>query len=107
MSWLVVIGLTAITFVNRYLFFSNQLKLRLGVRGQRFLRYSSFAVLTAIWVPIVIRLEYRPMHLDIAGWDYLIAAAVAGVLTLMRVPALFVVLVSSALFFCLRFWVLA
>ena len=107
MTWLIVFGLTAITFINRYLFFSDQIKLTLGIRTQRFLRYSSFAVLTPIWVPIVIELDYRPVRFSFAGWDYLIAVSIAGLLTLLRVPALIVVLVSSALFFCLRFWLLA
>ena len=46
------------------------------------------------------------MRVGVAGWDYIIAASLAGLLTVVRVPALFVVLLSSAVFFCLRFWLL-
>jgi branched-subunit amino acid transport protein len=106
MTWLIVCGLTAITFFNRYLFFSGRLTITLGIRAQRFLRYSSFAVLTAIWVPIIFQLDYESMRVGVAGWDYIIAASLAGLLTVVRVPALFVVLLSSAVFFCLRFWLL-
>lgn len=110
MSYALLGLLALITFWNRAAFFTVKLRYQPGSEVRRFLSYSSYAVLTAIWAPILFQFDYEKTQmagqLSIAGVDYLIAATVAAALTLMRVKSIIVVLLSTALFFVLRFLVL-
>jgi len=106
MIWLLLIVMAAITFFNRYLFLAKSISYSPGVKLKRFLSYSSYAVLTAIWAPIVF--EYDGMgvsasHFSIAGYDYLVATIIAATLSFMRANSLMVVLCSSGVFFAIRF----
>lgn len=102
MTWLMILCMAAITFVNRYAFFTDLLRYQPGVRARRFLSYSTYAVLTAIWTPIVFQFDYQ-QGFSHAGGDYLIAVTLAAMLTILRVKSIIVVLASTALFFVLRF----
>lgn len=53
MIWLTILLMTTIVFLSRYLFLEPAVPLKLNNTMLRFLRYSSPAVLTAIWGPIV------------------------------------------------------
>ena len=101
MSWSVLLILTAITFFNRFAFFTQGLKYQPGPRLQRFLGYSSYAILTALWAPIIFSFR-ADGDVSIAGWDYLLAATVAAALTMARVRSILVVLISTTVFFVLR-----
>ena len=103
MNWWMLGGMAVITFWNRYAFFAKSLSYLPGPKVQRFLGYSSFAILTAIWTPILFQADYTTRSVTIAGLDYLIAAAVAAVLSFFRVRSIVVVLLSTALFFLLRY----
>ncbi|RBP48345.1 AzlD domain-containing protein [Arenicella xantha] len=105
MNWLMLGGMAAITFWNRYAFFAKALHYRPGPKMQRLLGYSSFAILTAIWAPILFRVDYESSSMSVAGWDYIIAGAVAAVMTVLRVPSIVVVLLSTGLFFIIRLFV--
>jgi len=94
--------MTAITYSNRYAFFTRGLRYQPGERVRKLLSYSTYAILTAIWAPIVFKLDLQA-GASHAGWDYLIGATLAGGLTMLRVPSIIVVLVSTAVFFGLRF----
>lgn len=100
-SWL-LLSLALITFVNRYAFFAQTLRYTPSPAVKRFMSYSSYAVLTAIWMPIVFQMQTNG-KLSIAGLDYAIAALIAALLTIAQVRSLFVVLLSTGSFFCLRF----
>ena len=104
MIWLLIAGMTLITFLNRYAFFSEIVQYRPGERVRRFLSYSSFAILTAIWTPIVFQVDFAA-GVSHAGWDYLIAGTLAAVLSYCRIRSIVVVLLSAAVFFALRFFV--
>lgn len=110
MSWLLIIAMAMITFSNRYVFLSQWIRYQPSERLQRFLSYSSYAILTAIWAPIMFSFdstsELSMNSFSHAGWDYVIAGSSAIFLSVFRVPSLLVVLVSTALFFFLRFFVL-
>ena len=100
-SWWLLLGLAGITFLNRFAFFARSLRYQPGARTLRFLSYSSYAILTAIWTPIVF--QFTPgQGVQIAGYDYLLAALVAAILTLNQIRSIVVVLVSTLLFFVLR-----
>lgn len=102
MIWVTILGMAIITFVNRYAFLARTLTYRPSAKVRRFLGFSSYAVLTAIWTPIVFSLE-SGMLLSHAGWDYLLAAALAAILTLTGFASIIVVLLSTSVFFLLRF----
>ena len=104
-SWL-LLSLAAITFLNRYAFLAESFSYSPGPRVRRFLSYSSFAVLTAIWTPLVFQMQAEGFGLSVAGLDYAVGAFAAAALTLARVPSLVVVIASTGLFFALRFLVL-
>lgn len=95
-------GMALITFWNRFAFFSKNMNYQPGVRVQRFLAYASFAILTAIWTPILFQVDYAVGAITLAGLDYLCAGIVAAVMALCRVRSLVVVLVSTSLFFLIR-----
>jgi len=96
MTWLLLVGMAIITFANRYWFLARSIRWQPSLRVQRLLEYSIYAVLTAIWAPIVVHVESadRPA--------YLIAAAVAAALTIAKVHSLITVLISTTLFFVLH-----
>ena len=100
-NWL-LLSFAAITFLNRYAFFAESLRYSPGTRTRRFLQYSSYAVLTAIWTPLVFEIDKGNLSW-VTGWDYFLAATLAAVLTLMRVRSMAVVLLSIGAFFALRF----
>ncbi len=102
MTWTLIIGMATITYINRYFFFARSIAYRPGPHAQRLLSYSSYAVLTAIWAPIVF--EFDGIHeVDLAGLDYLIATSLAAALSFLRINSLIVVLASTAVFFLIRF----
>lgn len=104
MSYSLLISLAAITFWNRFIFLAENVRFKPGAELKRFLGYSSYAILTAIWAPILF--QYQPgVGLAISGWDYLIAASVAALLAIIKLRSILVVLISAGLFFCLRLFV--
>ena len=100
-SWWLLFAMSAITFLNRYAFFTPSLSYQPSEKVQRFLSYSTFAILTAIWTPIVFEFDFEQGFTH-AGWDYIIGATIAGVLSVIRVPSIIVVLVCAIVFFGLR-----
>lgn len=48
-----ILLMTNIVFISRYLFLEPAIPLKLGNKTKRLLRYSSPAVLTSLWAPIV------------------------------------------------------
>ena len=104
MTWLLICGMTAITFGNRYAFFARYIRYHPSPRFRKFLNYSSYAILTSIWTPIVFGFS-ESGGFEHAGVDYLLASALAAILAIMRVPSIVVVLLSTALFFGIRFFV--
>ena len=101
MNWALLVGMSIITFWNRFAFFSESVRFQPDFRLKRFLSYSSYAILTAIWTPILFNYD-QSSGFDYAGPDYLIAAGVAAVLSFLKLPSIVVVLISAALFFLLR-----
>jgi len=101
MTWVLIAGMTVITFANRYAFFAKAISYVPSERMRRFLSYSSYAILTSIWAPIIFNVDYQK-GFSHAGWDYLFAGTVAAILSLMRVKSIVVVILSAAIFFGLR-----
>ena len=106
MTWLIILGMACITFINRYAFLSKSFYYKPSNKMLRFLSYSSYAILTAIWLPIIIQFE-PSQGFKHSGYDYLLATALATVLAILKVPSIVIVIFSSGLFFLLRFFLLA
>ena len=102
MMWWTLSGMAVITYLNRYAFFSGFVRYTPGSKMKRLLSYSSYAVLTAIWAPIVFSYDLQ-QGVQHAGVDYLIGTALAAMLTALRLPSIVVVLISTAVFFGVRF----
>lgn len=108
MTWLTILGMACITYLNRFVFLMQGIRYNPSDRLKRFLSFSSLAVLTAIWAPIVFVSDdvfsSQPFAIGIAGWDYLVATLVAIALSLARCHSLLVVVISAGLFFALRLY---
>ena len=104
MSWFIILGMACITFINRYAFFSDGFQYKPSKKMLRFLSFSSYSMLTAIWLPIIIQFD-PAKGFDHSGYDYIIATALATVMAIFKVPSIVIVIFSSGLFFVLRFFV--
>jgi len=101
MTSLLLLVMAMITFFNRYLFFTPSIEISLGPKLRRFLSYSSYSVLTAIWMPVVFSFNNQT-GFSVAGLDYLVASSLAAVLSFARLPSIVVVISSAAVFFLVR-----
>ncbi|SEG02811.1 AzlD domain-containing protein [Vibrio hangzhouensis] len=100
MTYLVILVLTLVVFISRYLFLEPRVPLRLSSGAQRFLSYASPAVLTAIWGPIVF-LPHGKLALS-DNLPYLLAALFAVVLALTTKNVLFTTIISIVVFLVLN-----
>ena len=105
MNWLIILGMACITFINRYAFFSDGFQYKPSKKMLRFLSFSSYSILTAIWLPIIIQFE-PSQGLNHNSYDYLLATTLATILAIFKVPSILIVILSSGLFFLLRFVVI-
>ena len=80
MTLLTILLMAAITFFTRYIFLHPSVPVKLGPKMEHFLSFSAPAVLTSIWVPIIV-IHDASLTLSLQN-PYLIAAAVAIVLAL-------------------------
>jgi branched-subunit amino acid transport protein len=104
MIWWTIFTMAGITFYNRYAFFARAIEYEPSAGLKQFLGYSSAAVLTAIWAPIVFEVDSN-FTFSHAGWDYLIAATLAAFMSFARLPTIVTVMLSAITFFTLRFLV--
>ncbi|NVJ55349.1 MAG: AzlD domain-containing protein [Vibrionaceae bacterium] len=100
MILLSILAMTLLVFVSRYLFLEPKLPLRLNPQAQRLLSYSSPAVLTAIWAPIVFMPEQELWVTP--DNPYLIGALVAAVMAWKTKNVLLTTFVSMAVFLVLK-----
>ncbi|MCF7353287.1 AzlD domain-containing protein [Vibrio sp. CK2-1] len=104
MILLSILAMTAVVFLSRYLFLSPKLPLKLNGNAQRLLSYSSPAVLTAIWAPIVFVHDDR---LSVSYHNpYLIAAILAAFIAWKTKNVIATTVLSMLCFFVLNAWVL-
>lgn len=100
MVMLSILAMTLLVFMSRYLFLEPRLPLRLNPQAQRLLKYSSPAVLTAIWAPIVFMPE-QSLWVSTNN-PYLIGALAAALLAWRTKNVLLTTLVSMVIFLCLK-----
>lgn len=81
MIFLQIYLMAALVFVSRYLFLEPRLPIKLSPNIQKFLNYSSPAVLSAIWAPIVFS-PSGELWISIDNpylWSALVAACIAWI----------------------------
>lgn len=95
MTWLLILAMGLVVFLNRYAFLEPRLPLRLSSNARQFLGFAVPGMLTAICGPII----FLPGHqLDLLG------SLVAIALVLLTRSVLLSMLVSMLIFFLLRSW---
>ncbi|MBY5948361.1 AzlD domain-containing protein [Photobacterium rosenbergii] len=96
-----ILVLTALVFLSRYLFLEPKLPLKINPELQRLLKYSSPAVLTAIWAPIVFMPEGKGLWLAVDN-PYLLSALLAAGLAWKTKNVLLTTVVSMVVFLILN-----
>lgn len=99
MIWVTILLMTLIIFMSRYIFLAPNLPLKLNNESQKFLSYSSSAVLTAIWAPIVF-VHDNNIDLDLDN-PYLISALLAATISWKTKNVLVTAVFSMCFFFFL------
>ncbi len=97
MIWTMIILMTLVIFISRYVFLEPKIPVRISKNTQQFLSYSAPAVMTAIFAPVVFVRDHQ-LALTYDN-SYLICAIVAALLAWFSKNTLLAVLVSMALFF--------
>ncbi|MCW8332403.1 AzlD domain-containing protein [Vibrio paucivorans] len=100
-----ILAMTGLVFMSRYLFLEPKLPLRLNPQAQRLLSYSSPAVLTAIWAPIVFMPDNQ-LDLSVSN-PFLWAALLAGLIAWKTKNVLLTTISSMVVFLILKLVVFA
>ncbi|MCE0494494.1 AzlD domain-containing protein [Vibrio salinus] len=101
MILLSIFAMTALVFLSRYLFLEPGLPLKIHPEFQRFLKYSSPAVLTAIWAPIVFMPEGKGFWITPDN-PYLLSALLAALLAWKTRNVLLTTVISMFVFLFLN-----
>lgn len=96
-----ILVLTSLVFLSRYLFLEPKLPLKINPELQRLLKYSSPAVLTAIWAPIVFMPEGEGLWFSFDN-PYLLSALLAVILAWKTKNVLLTTVVSMVVFLVLN-----
>lgn len=99
--WWMLMGMAAITFSCRYLFFARSIDFVLGPRLKRLLSFAAPSVLTAMWVPIVF-LGHENSQFDLLHSPFLYAGLMAILLSLKIKNTLVVVISAMSIFVLLN-----
>ncbi|TEW52348.1 AzlD domain-containing protein [Psychromonas algicola] len=99
--WIILLGMSCITFSCRYLFLSKQLPFELGTKAKSILSYTAPSVLTAMWVPIVFLSESN-IEQSFFTNPFLIAGLVCVFLSLKLKNTFLIVVLSMSIFLILR-----
>ncbi|MCA2018694.1 AzlD domain-containing protein [Vibrio tritonius] len=105
MVLLSIFAMAALVFISRYLFLEPKLPLKMSAKLQRLLTYSSPAVLTAIWAPIVFTNDHQ-LQLHTHN-PYLWAAILAALIAWKTRNVLLTTVISMVVFLVLNLWVFA
>lgn len=99
--WLVLGGMTCITFSCRYLFLSRIVSFELSPRIKRALSFTAPAVLTAMWMPIVF-LGHESSDIPFFNSPFLYAGLFTVLLSLKMKNTLAVVFLGMCAFVVFR-----
>jgi len=97
--WIILLGMSCITFTCRYLFLSKTLPFELGTTVKSILSYTAPSVLTAMWVPIVFLSEIKVEQSFFIS-PFLIAGIICILLSL-KLKSTWLVVLLSMVSFCI------
>ncbi len=100
--WLLIVVLSMITFMTRYIFFSKIITYRPGKKLKNFLSFSAQSILTALWVPIVFKYHSNGT-ISYTDMSYLISTIFVLILGIYRVNMLLIVFLGLSLFLAIKF----
>lgn len=100
MILLSIFAMTAVVFLSRYLFLDPRLPIKINPSTQRLLSYSSPAVLTAIWAPIVFVHDDK-LAVNLSN-PYFIAAVIAALVAWKTKNVIATTILSMGCFFILN-----
>ncbi|OZS42358.1 AzlD domain-containing protein [Photobacterium sanguinicancri] len=96
MIMLSILAMTAIVFFSRYVFLEPRVPLKLNNHALRLLSYSSPAILTAIWAPIIF-LPDGELSVSVTN-PYLLAAIITALLVWKTGNVLLSIILSMSAF---------
>ncbi|MEZ8093683.1 AzlD domain-containing protein [Photobacterium swingsii] len=102
MIMLSILAMTAIVFFSRYVFLEPRVPLKLNKHALRLLSYSSPAILTAIWAPIIF-LPDGELSVSINN-PYLLAAIITAILVWKTGNVLLSIILSMGAFLFLNLY---
>nr|WP_314481666.1 AzlD domain-containing protein [uncultured Pseudomonas sp.] len=100
MDWMLILGMGALVFLNRYAFLEPRLPLRLSSNARQFLGFAVPGMLTAICGPIIF-LPGHTLNLNLLN-PYLLGALAAIALVMLTRSVMLSMLLSMLTFFILR-----
>lgn len=101
MTLFTIFLLACITFLTRYLFLHPGLPVKLGAKARHFLSFSAPAVLTAIWLPIILVHDHK-LNISLHN-PYLVAATLAVMLSAKTKSVYLTVGIGVLVFVLLKF----
>ncbi|MGF1795875.1 AzlD domain-containing protein [Photobacterium swingsii] len=102
MIMLSILAMTAIVFFSRYVFLEPRVPLKLNNHALRLLSYSSPAILTAIWAPIIF-LPEGELSVSLTN-PYLLAAVITALLVWKTSNVLLSIILSMGAFLFLNLY---
>lgn len=100
MTYMIILVLTLVVFLSRYLFLEPKVPLRLNNGMQRFLSYAGPAMLSAIWGPIVF-LPHGELRLS-DNLPYILGAIFAVIIARITKNILFTTFISIVFFMLIK-----
>ncbi|KMV31076.1 branched-chain amino acid ABC transporter [Photobacterium swingsii] len=104
MIMLSILAMTAIVFFSRYVFLEPRVPLKLNKHALRLLSYSSPAILTAIWAPIIF-LPKGELSVSLTN-PYLLAAVITALLVWKTSNVLLSIILSMGAFLFFNLYLL-
>lgn len=100
--YFILLGMAAITFTCRYLFFAKSLPYEMGPKMKQLLSFTAPSVLTAMWVPIVF-LGHKETGGSLLQSPFLLAGIATVVLSYKVKNTLVVVIAGMGIFSALSY----
>ncbi len=104
MIMLSILAMTVIVFFSRYVFLEPRVPLKLNKHALRLLSYSSPAILTAIWAPIIF-LPEGELSVSLTN-PYLLAAVITALLVWKTSNVLLSIILSMGAFLFFNLYLL-
>jgi len=99
--WYLIVALSLVTFINRYIFFSRTIKFTPNKKLSHLFGFSAQAVMTSLWVPIVFRYDAQD-GFSIIDYSYLFPAIIVFILSMTKLNMLVTIVIGMMSFYLFR-----